>query len=154
MNKVFKALTIVALGVLAVGAFAQAAGPQGGGVKGGVQGGGKGDLGKGGLKGNQKLEQQIWAKLTPPLNADQKAKLELINQKTMSSVKALKEKIGKGGDREALKPEIMKIQQERRDAIKALLTPEQQKSYMALMKEAMEKLRKERGEKPPIKKNG
>lgn len=157
MNKVFKALTIAALAtVLAVGAFAQAAGPQGGGVKGGVQGGGGelGKLGKGGLRGNQKIEEEIWAKLSPALSADQKTKLAQIDQKTKDSVKALRDK-AKKGDREAMKGEAQKIMQTRRESIKALLTPEQHKSYMTLMKEALEKLRKDKGAgKGTIKKNG
>jgi Spy/CpxP family protein refolding chaperone len=148
MNKILKLITISALAMaLTVGAFAQAAGPQGGGVQGGQTGGEGGLKGKGGLKGNQKLEQEIWAKLTPALTPEQKTKLEQINQKSKDSFKALREKLPAGGSKESLKPELQKIMAERRESIKALLTPEQNKSYMELMKAAMEKMKKGKGGK-------
>lgn len=144
MTKILKILAISALAtVFAVGAFAQAAGPQGGGVQNGGQQGGLagGKDGKaGGLRQMQKVEEEIWLKLTPALTADQKAKIEQINQKTKDSYKAFREK-AKTGDKTALKTEMQKIQSERRDAIQSLLNPEQKKSYQALAKAAMEKMK-------------
>jgi Spy/CpxP family protein refolding chaperone len=147
MNQFIKVFSVVALAaVLTVVAFGQAAGPAGGGVQGGTQGAG-GKQGKAGaLRGGQKLEQAIFAKISPPLDARQKAELDRINAKAKDSMKALRAKV-QGGDKSALKGELQKIQEERRNSLKGLLTAEQQKSYMALMKEAMEKLRKERGGK-------
>ena len=148
MNKFFKVVSVAALAaIFAVAAYGQAAGPQGGGVQGGGSLGAGGKQGKAGaLRGGQKFEQAIFAKITPPLDARQKAELERINAKTKDAVKALRAK-AQSGDKAALKGELKKIQDERRSAMKGLLTAEQQKSYMALMKEAMEKLRKERGGK-------
>ncbi len=147
MNKIFKMVAVSALGLtLVAGAFAQAAGPQGGGVQGGAgQQGGK--QGKGaGLKQMQKLETEIWTKLTPALSNDQKSKLEQINQKTKDAYKALKDK-AQNGDKAAMRGEMQKIQGERRESIKALLSPDQQKSYMDLMKAAMAKIKKDKGGK-------
>jgi Spy/CpxP family protein refolding chaperone len=148
MTKIFKIAAISALAmVLAVGAFAQAAGPQGGGVQnGGQQGGlagGKAGKAGGGLKQMQKVEAEIWQKLTPALSAEQKAKIQQIDQKTKDSYKALRAKV-QNGDKASLKDEVQKIQTGRRDAIQALLSPEQKKSYQALAKVAMEKIRADR----------
>lgn len=146
MTKILKLLTISALSAtLVAGAFAQASGPTGGGVQNGAQGGAAGKQGKAGKGGNlkamQRVEVEIWTKLTPPLTADQKAKIEQINQKTKDSYKALKDKL-KAGDRAAMQAEAQKIQKERRENVQAILTPEQKKSYMELAKAAMQKMRK------------
>lgn len=143
MTKILKIVAISALAaVLSVGAFAQAAGPQGGGVQNGGQTGGK--AGKaGGLKQMQKVEEEVFQKLTPALSADQKAKIEQINQKTKDSAKALREKL-KTGDKAAIREEMQKVQTTRRESIQAILNPEQKKSYQALMKAAREKQRTER----------
>lgn len=148
MNKILKLIAVSALGTaLAVGAFAQAAGPTGGGLQGGQQGGAKGKEGKlGGARNMQKMQQELLAKITPALSADQKAKLKLLTEKTRESMKALREKAGTG-DREAMKGELQKIQAERKAGMEAILTPEQRKSYAELMKAAMEKARAERGKK-------
>jgi hypothetical protein len=143
MRNLFKLIAVAAVAsTLVAGAFAQAAGPTGGGVKGGAgaQGGKQGNF-AGARKGG-KLELEILAKVNPPLSADQKTKIEQLNARTKESLMALKEK-AKTGDRAALRPEIQKIQEERRNGLKSILTPAQQKSYMDLMKEAMLKLRKD-----------
>lgn len=139
MNKILKLIAISALGaVFAVGAFAQAAGPNGSGLQGGKQGG-AGKEGKlGGARNLQKMQVEILQKITPPLTADQKTKIEQLNQKTKDAVKALRDKAGTG-DRAALRTEMQKIQADRKQAMEAILTPEQRKSYAELLKAAMEK---------------
>lgn len=139
MNKFWKSLIVVGLGATLIStAFSQAAGPQGGGIAGGKQ---EGQAGGKGMRGLQKLEGQIWEKLSPPLTADQKTKLEAINKDMKSAYKGLRDK-AQTGDKEALKAEFMKIQQARREKIMAILTPEQKTSYQALLKDAMDKVKK------------
>jgi Spy/CpxP family protein refolding chaperone len=141
--KIWKPVLTLALGaVLSLGAFAQQAGPQGGGVSGGTAGGPGGRAG--GIKGMQKIEEEIWAKITPPLTADQRDKLTSINQKMKASFKALRGK-AQTGDKGALRDEIQKLMKERRESISALLTPEQKTSYEKLLKDAMDKIRSENG---------
>ncbi|MBC8064962.1 MAG: hypothetical protein H7Y17_09040, partial [Chlorobia bacterium] len=144
MKKILKFVTISVLGAsLVASAFAQASGPAGGGVQNGSQGaaGKQGKQGRAGSqKGLQKIEAELWAKLTPALTSEQKVKIEQLNQKTKDAFKALKDK-AKNGDKEALRGEMKKIQTQRRESIQAILTPEQKKSYAELAKAAMEKMR-------------
>jgi Spy/CpxP family protein refolding chaperone len=141
--KIWKPVLTLALGaVLSLGAFAQQAGPQGGGVSGGTQGGAAGR--PGGFKGMQKIEEEIWAKITPPLTADQRNKLTSINQKMKASFKALRGK-AQSGDKGALRDEVQKLMKERRESVAAILTPEQKTSYEKLIKDALEKYRSQNG---------
>ncbi|MCC7230931.1 MAG: hypothetical protein IT203_11110 [Fimbriimonadaceae bacterium] len=139
MNKFWKSLIVIGLGATLISsAFSQTAGPQGGGIAGGKQ---EGQAGGKGIRGLQKLEAQIWEKLSPPLTSDQKTKLEAINKETKSALKGLRDK-AQTGDKEALKTEFKKVQQARREKIMAMLTPEQKTSYQALLKDAMDKIKK------------
>lgn len=94
--------------------------------------------------GAGKLDTEILAKVNPPLSPDQKAQIERLNTMTNDALAALKEK-AKGGDRAALRPEMQKIQQDRQNVLKSILSPAQQESYKQLLKEAMLKVRKDGG---------
>jgi Spy/CpxP family protein refolding chaperone len=102
----------------------------------------QGSKSAGARMGIGKVEMEILAKVNPPLSPDQKAQVEQLNARTNDALAALKEK-AKTGDRAALRPEMQKIQQDRQNALKGILSPAQQESYKQLIKEAMLKIRKD-----------
>lgn len=142
MRNLIKLIAVSAVaGTLIGGAYSQAAGPTGGGVKGGA--GSQGGKQVGARKGiGAKFESEILAKINPPLSQDQKAQIEKLNAQTNEALAALKEK-AKSGDKSAIQPEMKRIQEDRQTALRAILSPAQQQSYMELMKDAMSKLRKD-----------
>ena len=142
MKNQFKAIIVSAVAALLVASvLGQSAGPTGGGVQSGGAGGGAKAGARGALLSGKKLEMQVLSKITPALSAEQKSQIAKLDEKTTTALKALKEK-AKTGDRAALKGEVQKIQTERREGLRTILTPAQQQSYMALMKEAREKMKK------------
>ena len=150
MKRLLKFATAAALG-LALAAFGitQGAGPKGGatgGDQGGIQGGQKGQRGQG-LQRMAKMRQEIMAKLN--LTPDQKRKIEGLNKSFKADLKNLREA---PGDRKAKMPKMQELMQKHREAVGALLTPEQKKKFEELMKEAMDKARS--GKNPPPGGNG
>lgn len=133
--------------MLVIGVNAQAAGPTGGGLKSGQQGTGK-DKRLGGNGAMQKLQSEIFAKLNPPLSADQKQKLRTLSEKNKASLTSIREKY-RSGDKEAMRNELKKIQDERKAAIESILTSEQRKSYQAQLKAALAKGKSERSKNNP-----
>ncbi len=138
-----KICTLVTVGALAMGlatsVFAQAAGPKGG-APGQDQGQKKG---QGALRDRaqamQKANLAILAKLD--LSAKQKTQLEELQKKQQTSMKALREKAKAGGDRTAMRAEVMKLRQGAQEGLKQILTEKQQARYKELLKAAMDKRR-------------
>ena len=148
MTANFQRIALTAFLTLAISSlgFSQAAGPTGGGLQGGQaagQGAGK-DRKAGAKRAGEMLEKEVWSKLDPPLSASQRAELKRIDAKTKSSMQELRAK-AKNGDRKSWKAEVDKVQQERRESIRALLSPAQERSFAALMKVAQEKAKRNRG---------
>lgn len=129
--------------------FAQAAGPKGGDKS--KQGAGAGTKqrqagppqGRRGGMGAELMEKL-------GLSADQKKKIEALNQKTQAAIKAAVEKAG--GDRAKARDAMRPIMENQRKEMNAILTPAQQEKLKALRKEMIDKFRKENGGTPP--KNG
>ncbi len=127
-------------------AFAQQAGPRGG-APGAAAG--REQRAQGGMRMMQEAHEKALAGLN--LNAGQKTKIAELDRKRNNDMKALREK-GQTGNREAMRGEARKIQEEYRKGLQSVLTPAQweqyQKSMAAAMKEAREKRGGPKGDKP------
>lgn len=141
------------VGVMATAAMAQDAGPGGRGPGGAP--GGRGPGGPGGPGGDRtkmrakmkEIEAKVLAQLK--LTDAQKTKIKNLNAKYDKQMADLQKSTA---DRETKMKKMRTMMESRRKEFMAILTPEQQKKFDALMKAEMEKLRKERekngGQKP------
>ncbi len=137
----FKVLFIAGIAALmVVPALAQQAGPTGGGLQNGPQQ--KAGKGGGGAR-LFKINKEVLAKIDPPLNADQKTKVDALQKSTMASLKDLRAKAKQNTDKTALRDSMKKITTDYRNGLKAILTPAQETSYEKLYKEAVEKAKKD-----------
>jgi|GEM_PF-3835400 len=142
MKNIFKGLIITGVAMaMIVPAFSQQAGPTNGSLQGGSQQGGKHD-GKGGGARLLKLNKEVLAKIDPPLNADQKTKVDALEKSTMAAMKDLRAK-AKTEDKTQLRDAMKKITTDYRNGLKAILTPAQQTSYQKLYKEAVAKAKQD-----------
>lgn len=132
MKKLFVSMGVVALFALSAFSFGQTAGPKGG----AGQGPGKGgqERMRGGMMGGKRIFDQL------NLTAAQKTKMEALREKMRADMKANFEK-GSKPDATKVKAAMDKYQKE----IMAILTPEQQKKYKALLEE----MKKKRGQGGP-----
>ncbi len=152
-----KWITILAVSTLMVGASvsanAQGAGPGNGRQKPpaagpGGQGGPGGKPGEARGQGRGRMMQMskdILEKLN--LTKEQKSKIEALNAKTKAAMEKLRGQAGKGGEkggnREGMREKMMEIMKNHREEMMKILTPKQKAEFEKLMKEAMEKWRKE-----------
>ena len=144
MKKIWKGIVVAGIAAtLVVPAMAQQAGPTGGGLQGGQTGAKHGGQGGGKML---KIGQEVLAKVQPPLSKDQEKQISALKKKTMASMKELRDK-AQTGDKSKLREDMKKIFEDHRKAMMAILTPDQQKSYEALMKEAMAKAKADGGAK-------
>lgn len=132
MKKLFVSMGVVALFALSAFSFGQTAGPKGG----ASQGPGKGgqERMRGGMMGGKRIFEQL------NLTAAQKTKMEALREKMRADMKANFEK-GAKPDAAKVKAAMDKYQKE----IMAILTPEQQTKYKALLEE----MKKKRGQGGP-----
>lgn len=147
MKKVLSGLVAVtAVMALATSAVAQSAGPKNGG-QGGKQGGQQGQQGRQGQGGQQfrmrgQMQEEILKKLN--LSAAQKQKWDATTKSMrdeMTKMREAAQKSGKQPDRAQFTAKMKTWN----DKLMAILTPKQKADYEKLMKEAVEKMRKERG---------
>lgn len=132
------AIAAMSLGFAAV-SVAQDAGPRGGQLQ------GKQGRGQGGMRRMGKFREEVLAQLN--LTADQKRKLAELDKKTQAEMKALMEP-GKPIDRAKAK----QVMDSHRDAMKKILTKEQNKKFRELMMAKMKEMRERRqgaGAPPP-----
>jgi Spy/CpxP family protein refolding chaperone len=140
MKKVLTGLVAVAaVMALATSAVAQSAGPKNGG-----QGGQQGRQGQGGQQFRMRgqMQEQILKKLN--LTAAQKQKWDATTKQMrddMMKTREAAQKSGKQPDRAQFTAKMKTWN----DKLMAILTPKQKADYEKLMKEAVEKMRKERG---------
>ncbi|RYG42681.1 hypothetical protein EON79_18405 [bacterium] len=132
-----KILIAAMLTVGLTSAFAQQAGPSGG------QTGKQTGVVKGDKKRMAELTAEIYAKLN--LTAEQKKKIEDMDKAHAAKVKEAR-KAGKD-DKEGWREKNKALREEHEKGLNAILTTDQQKQYKELRKEAMKKMRKERGVK-------
>lgn len=122
-------VSALALGVMASGpmlrAQAEKAAPPAGGGQG--QRGQRGAGGRGGMNPEQRIAA-IDAAVT--LTAEQKTKVTAILADAQKEMQAARG--DGGGDRQAMMEKMQALQKKTNDAIKALLTPEQQKKFDAM----------------------
>ncbi len=157
MNKLIKILSVVGLGAtLTCVSMAQGAGPAGGNVTPTAQAGPAGQRKAGGQKAMMELQAKILKQLN--LTADQETQIKALDKKTMGEIKDFrKENKGAGGNptdkndpaRTALREKLKAITKAHHDGLMAILTPDQQKQYQTLMKQAMQELRNKKGNRPP-----
>lgn len=173
-----------AVALMAAISFGQAAGPRNG-APGGVQGGRQGQPGQGGgrmMMGGRmsKMQDEILAKLNPPLTKDQKAKIEALRKKQAAEFEKMRGQMGApgarggatggakggakggttngtgqrtgappaGGANSDMREKFRTMMEKNQKDFMAILTKPQQTQYEKLMKEAIEKMRKERGGAP------
>jgi len=140
---------LVAVVGLATSATAQAAGPRDGG--GGLQQGNKRQGGMGMRMGAGRLEQEIVPKLK--LSADQQKKWDAVNKDIKAEMEKMRAQFQKGqqgakGERpqmsDADRQKLMAKFKGFQDKKMAILTKDQKAMYEKLMKEARDKMMKER----------
>ena len=157
MKNFVKILTIVGLGAAITGvSFGQGAGPASGAVTPVAQGGAGAHKG-GGQKWMMETQTKILGQLN--LTADQQTQVKALNKKTQSDIKELRKanKNAAPGNpldkndpaKVALREKMKAIATAHRDGLMAILTPDQQKQYQALMKQAMSELKGKRANKNP-----
>jgi hypothetical protein len=137
-----KIWTLIAAGALIAGivgyAGAQGAGPKG--QKGGPQAGADkpGGPRQGGPRASR-MQAELFAKIQPPLSADQKKKVEALNKSFGEQIRKLMEA---PGERESKREKFMALRKKHQEEIAKILNKQQQESLKKLMEEA----RKRRGQ--------
>lgn len=129
-------VAVAAFGVTS-SAFAQDAGPRSGAPHAGHG------------QGQKKMHEAMKRVLSQlDLSADQKDKIQDLQEKGKAKVQELREK-AKTGDKDKAREEYRAFQKENRESIQKILTREQQEKFKTLMKAEIDKMRKDRASTPP-----
>jgi Spy/CpxP family protein refolding chaperone len=146
MKKLLLTFAIAASLCVAATSFGQTAGPAGGPPQGGRPGqGGRGQGGgMGGMQRFQQIRAEIFAKLN--LTADQKKKVKTLDDANAAKMKTMMADAQKpGADRQKMMDAFKASREDYNKSLAKILSKDQMKKYEALVKEAREKFRAQRG---------